>query len=187
MIPPDCRVIGEFERNTASLKGKTGLRICQLGVYMGDTTMWLVSNLMGENSLLYDVDPWVEYEDFELGKVASAQIEYRERRQLLKWGDAGVCPYQMTSRQFFREHPRLTFDLVYVDANHRADAVLEDGVDAWRHLAHGGILAFDDYYWPEAPKEPTKAPKLAIDSFLAVYAGQYELLEKDVQVWLRKL
>ncbi len=39
------------------------------------------------------------------------------------------------------------FDVVYVDASHMAGDVLSDAVLAWKLLAPGGIMIFDDYAW----------------------------------------
>ena len=43
--------------------------------------------------------------------------------------------------------PDAAYDLVYVDANHEPEYVLEDAVFAFRKLRDGGYLIFDDYGW----------------------------------------
>jgi hypothetical protein len=53
-------------------------------------------------------------------------------------------------------------------------------------LKSGGLVAFDDYQWG-AHLPAFKSPKLGIDLFLDRHAGEYEILEQGLQVWLRKL
>jgi predicted O-methyltransferase YrrM len=79
-----------------------------------------------------------------------------------------------------------TFDFVYVDADHTAASALLDGELSWRDLKSGGLLAFDDYQWGQH-LPASKSPKLGIDLFLERHAGEYELLESGLQVWIRKL
>ena len=94
----------------------------------------------------------------------------------------------MTSAEFFSSEEAYAecYDFIYIDGDHRAAAVRDDAVAAWRHLPVGGLIAFDDYEWPEAPADPTQSPRLAIDAFLAVYADKIEVLEIGIQVWIKK-
>ena len=77
------------------------------------------------------------------------------------------------------------FDLVYVDGGHTSAEVLSDTVMVWTMVRNRGIVIFDDYEWSVLPEELDR-PKLAIDSFLAVHAGQYRLLHKGYQVIIEK-
>ena len=56
---------------------------------------------------------------------------------------------------------------------------------SFRLLKPGGILIFDDYLWRNYP-QPQLNPALGIDSFLAGFAGRYQLLHKDYQVAIEK-
>jgi hypothetical protein len=57
---------------------------------------------------------------------------------------------------------------------------------AWGMLKSGGVMLFDDYEWNKYP-ELVRNPKLGIDAFLGVYAGQYELMFKGYQLAVKKL
>jgi predicted O-methyltransferase YrrM len=96
----------------------------------------------------------------------------------------------MTSDRFFDSYANMLdrnqFDFIYIDGDHTADQVWKDGAKGWKYLKQGGILAFDDYEW-DAGKGPQHNPKQGIDTFLEVHDGEYELLAKNWQVWLRKL
>jgi predicted O-methyltransferase YrrM len=79
------------------------------------------------------------------------------------------------------------FDLVFVDGSHLALDVLVDAALSWQLLAAGGFLVFDDYEWTGVGDDPLLRPGAAIDAFLELLDGRYELLRKDVQVAVRKV
>lgn len=78
------------------------------------------------------------------------------------------------------------YQLVYVDGSHEARDVLTDMVLAWGMLERGGVMVCDDYGWDRYP-EPHRNPRLAIDSFLACFTGQYKLLHCGYQVILERI
>ena len=79
-------------------------------------------------------------------------------------------------------------DAVYVDADHQAKEALSQAVMVWPLLAPGGILIWDDYLWNHKESNTTKLPpKPGIDAFLALWAGEYEVLHHGYQVIIRKL
>ena len=189
MIPVNHRVTPYFERHLLPLAGQPSLRFCQIGVYMGDTTLWLMDNVLtAASSRLDDVDPWTEYADFAPGLVSQAEAEYHDRLASRGWGPAqGLFTHKMKSSDFFSVRTSVgAFDFVYIDGDHRAPAVMSDAVMAWDRLHPGGILAFDDYVWPEAPGMTVRSPELAIDAFLSIYQDELVVLDSGIQVWVQK-
>ena len=81
---------------------------------------------------------------------------------------------------------RRSFDLVYVDGSHHALDVLTDAAHAWRLLAPGGIVIFDDYTWQWPGSDPLLRTGPAIDAFLDVVSDSAEPLFKERQVAVRK-
>ena len=82
--------------------------------------------------------------------------------------------------------PAEGFDFIYVDGSHAALDVIRDAAGAWKLLKAGGILVFDDYGNTTLPVLSGLAVKPAIDAFLGITDGQYDLLFKDWQVAIRK-
>jgi predicted O-methyltransferase YrrM len=78
------------------------------------------------------------------------------------------------------------FDLIYVDGSHVALDVIVDAALAWRLLANGGFIVFDDYDWSALGDDRLLRPGPAVDSFLSLVDGRYELVSKDVQLIVRK-
>src|SRR5215471_16567432 len=78
------------------------------------------------------------------------------------------------------------FDLVFVDGSHYADDVMVDAVLAWALLRHGGILIFDDYLWMYSRYDTKKNPCRAINLFLRLMRGEYQILHAGYQLMIRK-
>lgn len=156
-------------------------RFLQVGAFVGHASEWLLSRF--PTATLFDVDTWQgsaegEHERFDWADVEAA---YDERVAPFA-GRVVKCP--MTSDRFFANVATGPFDFVYVDGSHEAGQVLKDAVNAIEVMAPGGVLAFDDYTW--GLRLPTwQRPHDAINSFLDLYRGRYEVLERGLQVWLR--
>lgn len=158
-------------------------RSLQLGVWTGDASVWLMENTF---TTLIDVDNFQgsdEHNSFDMERVMS---EYK----------ANMAPYQHRSQcivddttvvlgQLFDAGQE--FDFIYIDADHHAAAVLEDAVRAWPLLAPGGLLCFDDLTWKAPSRNAFDAPGLGITCFVQVYANQLEVVERNSQMWVRKL
>ena len=173
-----------FENHLRPLAGKPNLRFLQIGVYTGDASIWLCENILtDETSWLYDVDTWSgsdekEHDHIDFDKVLEY---YKERISALK----STAWLRMTSDEYFRDNKVFKFDFIYIDGDHTAEQVAKDAENAWKVLKPGGILAFDDYLWGQ-DLPPHLTPRPAIDAFLEDPAGDYELLSRDYQVWIRK-
>jgi predicted O-methyltransferase YrrM len=161
-----------WEGLVADLRGRPGLRMLEIGSYEGRTTIWFLDNVLtAPDASIICVDPFLD-----------ASYELRFDHNLHRSGlGAKVTKLKGFSEAVLPELPRGSFDLVYVDGNHRAPNVLMDAVLSWRTLKPGGTMIFDDYGWgPEQP--PHLRPQMAIDLFLETFEGEYELLLKDYQV-----
>lgn len=77
------------------------------------------------------------------------------------------------------------FDLIYVDGDHHADAVLADGMMAFRLLREGGILVFDDFLW-RGFDHAQDNPCAAISAFVGLKAEDVDVLHVGNQVFLQK-
>lgn len=155
------------------LKGKpaTGL---ELGSFEGRSAIWFLQNILDHpEARLTCVDGWWSKETYTrfLSNIMQADVLMR-------------CEYRRGDTHAMLRGMRGSYDFVYIDADHKAHAVMQDGCMAWRNIRQGGIIIFDDYEWTDGKNIP---PKIGIDGFLAAYAGQYELLHKGWQVIIRKL
>lgn len=177
-----------FEKHLLPFVGQEGLHFLQLGVYTGDATEFLCNNILtGKNSWLHDVDTW-EGSDEEVHKSIDFKEVIKIYRKRLN-NNAPVVPFAETTTSYLLDTARArfyTYDFIYIDADHTTVGVLLDAELSWPLLKSGGIMAFDDYNWGNALPLHLR-PKPGIDLFLLRHEGEYELLEKNEQVWIKKL
>jgi len=169
--------------------GKDNLKFMEIGALEGRTSTWLLDNVLtGKDCYLtcVDIDPTdnlkhnLNYHKDKARIVESFSSEWLYEELV---GGGG------------------TYDFVYVDGDHNASGVLEDAVLAWRALKVGGVMFLDDYEmeirdpwfylmheeFKDNPRLNFIHPHVAIDAFISIYRGQYELLFKNYLVGIRKL
>jgi predicted O-methyltransferase YrrM len=71
------------------------------------------------------------------------------------------------------------YDVILIDAGHKAKDVLSDMIYAWPLLREGGVMILDDYTW--VPRHGVSdfqlhAPKLGIDAFVNCFADELTIL-----------
>jgi predicted O-methyltransferase YrrM len=172
-----------FEKYLIPLAGVDNLHFLQLGAYTGDASVWMLENI--KPLMLTDVDTW-EGSDEEVHKkmnFSKVEIAYDEKVK----GRTNKEKCTTFDYLFKYSIPGfIEYEFIYVDADHTAASVLLDAELSWPLLKSGGLLAFDDYQWGQH-LPASKSPKLGIDLFLERHAGEYEILEQGLQVWIRKL
>lgn len=168
-------------------------RCLEIGAFEGQSTYYLAKNYCnGQGSIIDSIDTWigsVEHKPEEITNLYD-RFTYNLADEI---NSGRVTPHQGYSQnillKFLQEVKsglREKYDFIYVDASHIARDVLMDAILSWDMLKNGGFMYFDDYQWNHF-KIPTLAPKLAIDSFLNVYRGAYNIKHKGYQVHIEKI
>jgi len=180
-----------FEKHLLPLAGIYNLKFLQLGAFTGDASLWLLENILtGDDSLLIDVDTWKgsqeklhETMDFdEVYDVYLNKIQEYENRVLVR----KETTFEFLTHSYCCECVSYIYDFIYIDADHTTVGALLDAEMSWSLLTTDGIMAFDDYTWGHESGDPRLAPQVGIDLFLHRHQGEYELLAKNTQVWIRK-
>jgi hypothetical protein len=175
-------------RHLRHLQGQPGVRMLEIGVFEGRSTVWLLQNLLtGPEARLDCIETFAGGSEHQAQGIDMELVERRFDANVRRArGKTRVTKLRGTSRQMLRTLDVEAYDAVYVDGSHQAPDVLEDAVLAFPCLKRGGILIFDDYGWQwEWPE--LWSPRLGIDAFLYVYRERLELLHKEYQVLVRKL
>jgi predicted O-methyltransferase YrrM len=149
------------------------VQMLEVGSHEGRSAIWWTQNILQHpKSRLACVDPWANKEALRrfVKNVTKAGLGLKIRGFNVKIADAKVAPNH--------------YDLIYLDGDHQSHEVFGDLLICWRALKKNSVLVMDDYGWTN-PK--VLGPKLAIDGFLASFAGQYRLLHKGYQVIIKKI
>jgi hypothetical protein len=178
-----------FEQIKKYFYSRMDLAFLEIGVCEGKTTVWLLDNVLtGSKSKIWCIDPYItENGRYNLYLHESKVILHRDTSEKILSG-------MLLSHRCF-------FDFIYVDGDHNASVVLQDLILSWRLLKVKGIMLIDDYEmettdpwfykshreFNECPKLKFTHPRIAIDAFLNIYRGQYEMIIDGYQIGVKKL
>jgi predicted O-methyltransferase YrrM len=99
-------------------------------------------------SEIHCIDPFIDYTDYDeyQGKQGT-NLDTFLKNVLASGKSQQITLHRGFSHTEISRFPDEYFDVIYVDGNHRANYVLEDGVLSFRKLKKGGRMVFDDYDW----------------------------------------
>lgn len=165
--------------------------VLEIGCYEGRATVWLCENVLSQPGSTYEVVDTFggslsesgmihDKEQLEQGALA---IEENFRHNIQFFPDIEFTVHKGLSQKILPQLEKKEYDLIYIDASHRADDTLVDAYFAHKLLKPGGILIFDDFGWKD-PKDlsPINSPELGIRMFYQLYQSEYELLFEGYQV-----
>ena len=161
------------------------IKYLEIGTFYGANVISVADSYgLHNDSKLYCIDPWEDYEDYPEYK---GQQENTYSQFLSNLNNCGVTDKVNIIRGYSNnEIPKFEdsfFDIIYIDGNHEPEYVLEDAVLAFRKLKDGGMLIFDDYGWggPDLTQK-------GIDSFLNAYRKRRVYLgEINSQIFIKKI
>ena len=166
-----------WTRQLAHLKGKPGLSYLEVGVFEGQSLVWIFENILTDPS---STGTGIDLFDME-------GLEQRFRENLKRAGiDKRVTTLKGFSNDALRGLKPNTFDIIYIDASHTAANALRDGILSWDLLKEGGILIFDDYsLTPRFP--PDLRPGTVINSLITAFHKEAQVLHRGWQMFLKKV
>jgi hypothetical protein len=171
-------ICGALERRKA--------QILEVGSFEGLSAAYVLWRL--PDARITCVDTFEGSAEHEGSDTVPAELERIFDENVALVDAARVCklvgPSAIVLPKLVAERER--FDLIYLDGSHLGLDVLVDAALSWQLLAPKGFLVFDDYLWAELGADPLLCPRPAIDAFLALINGKYELLFADRQVAVRK-
>jgi predicted O-methyltransferase YrrM len=169
--------------------------VMEIGCLEGRSTVWLLQHAFGASGegTLHCLDSWGLNPEYPFPGMDVYEARFDRNLALARSLNprCDVVKHKGLSRETMARliagGHAATFDFIYVDGSHRAQAVLTDLVLAFVLCRVGGVIACDDYLW--AQDYPLlHRPKLAIDSFVNCYADKVTVMEGPplYQVFLTK-
>jgi hypothetical protein len=161
------------------------LKFLQIGAYTGDASLWLLKNILINNSsILIDVDTWQGSEEGIHKKFDWSDVESTYDKKVSDY--TNIIKYKTTSTEYLSNCLE-RFDFIYIDGDHTADGVYSDAILSFPLLKDKGIMAFDDYLWHHESNNPILEPKNGIDKFLSEQKDSINTLHMGYQVWIEKV
>ena len=147
-----------FISNTSNIKN---LDLClEIGCFEGLTSNYICDNILSQNGKLICVDPLTEnYLNNNLSEsdIINNETIYKYfNNQYERFFNNTEHQINSNKLELIRTisidaFPKLIelyegqFDLIYIDGDHRADAVYIDAINSYTLCKIGGIIIFDDY------------------------------------------
>ena len=161
--------------------------VLEIGSYEGRSAVWILENMLTDPGTLICIDTWVGGEDHAGIDFAAVEDRFGSNIKNAKIGDQRI--YKIKGKSVDGLATCLTgkyqFDFIYIDGSHVARDVLTDACMAWPMLRRGGIMVFDDYMWGDA-RDILHRPKLAIDTFVNLFAEELQVLSGGPQLAVSK-
>lgn len=154
----------------------------EVGAFEGLTTCYICDNLLAPGGRVIVIDPLPDdHNSLPFGED-NKLFEGQYDRFIRNTKGRPVELIRKESRQVYKDKNfnEYRFDFIYIDGDHREDAVYYDGVGCFRVLRKGGFMLFDDYEWRAETKR-------GIDKFLRDYDRYLEVVQKGYQVMIKKL
>lgn len=159
------------------------IKTLEIGSWEGMSTLYILSTLPRAKHT--SVDTWAGADEHQ-GDELLNRIENHFDRNTIKYKDR-LTKFKGTSFNFFNSViGSENFDLIYIDGSHHTDDVLIDAIKGFEQLKIGGLMIFDDYFW-KYYKNAIDNPAGAVNIFLSLKLGCYEILAVYGQLILRKL
>ena len=153
---------------------ETPRRWLELGSYEGRSAAWTLEHAIREGDELVCVDAF--FND-EVERRFDANVGSRVTKCKLRHDEYLLAEIGRGGR----------YNVIYVDGDHDAPAVLSDAVLAWKLLGRGGVMIFDDYHWQGGWRKPGAVdPCHAIDGFLRSHATRMRVLHHGYQVLIER-
>ncbi len=168
--------IPHWSRILADYKNKPDVHYLEVGVYEGRALLWMLENVLTQSTAdatVIDIFP----DDLE--------ERFLKNLELSGFSDK-VTVIKGSSQIELRNLAPSTFDIIYIDGDHSAPAVLTDAVLSWLLLKEGGVLIFDDYKYKLRERTPEERPLISIDAFTGCFREYVDSIYADKQYIIRK-
>jgi predicted O-methyltransferase YrrM len=170
--------IPTWEKVLGALKGKPDIHYLEIGVNEGRSAIWVLENILTHpTAKLTGIDLFPEGTDFKEKYFNNLKLSGYAQKATTITGFSQIK---------LRTLPLNSFDIIYVDGDHRAAGVLADAVLSWDLLKPGGFLIFDDYLWFDKNLPEELRPQIAIDSFITANRNSLEVIHRGYQMIVKK-
>ena len=160
----------------------------EIGCFEGASVFYMFQNVLTHSDAHVTViDPFEDSED-NIGMFSGKAMD-KFTNNLEKHLD-NITIIKGYSNVELQKLEKEFYDLIYIDGDHTSYAALVDGILSFPLLRKGGMMIFDDYPWIGNPADDlhhSNNPYTGINYFLKMFEGQYELVDKNWQVTIRKL
>lgn len=115
-------------------------RFLEIGTFEGQSACWMLENILTHPDAYYI---GIECHADRYQKTMDNLLQYPDTKRAVFCGMSDTVLQQL-------ERSLTRFNAIYVDGDHREEAAYVDSVGAWKLLAPGGVILFDDFTLKES-------------------------------------
>ena len=170
----------------AELISPAPIRILEIGSWQGGSTLWLLDHVIApRGGSITCVDTWAGSSEHTFLAPLGISLEALFDANVARSGHGHlVHKCKGRSQDVLPTLTPSSFDLIYIDGAHEAQAVIQDAIHAHRLLAPGGFLLFDDLAYSFA--DPDQNTAVATDFFCRTFAADYRECHRGAQLLLQR-
>lgn len=169
--------------------------VLEIGCFEGRATVFLLENYLKEGTNYTVVDTFGGTLEEDGMKVVGEKL--RESDFIYDNFSHNISHFPEINFTIHRDYsqyrlPKLEkegkrYDVIYIDASHRADDTFVDAYYAHKMLKPGGLIIFDDFGWKD-PNRPhiADSPELGIRMFNTMYDREYNVIGGGYQVVVQR-
>ena len=154
----------------------------EIGSYEGRSAIFFMKYFNKIN--LICVDTWFGSDEQDDIKIDYKKIENNFDYNIKRYKN-NITKYKGTSDDFFKLNINKNFDFVFIDGNHKYEAVLSDAQSAFKLLNKGGFILFDDFNW-FGYQNIKLNPVYAMNSFIKNHEKNIEIIFACSQLLIKK-
>jgi len=178
--------------------------ILEIGTFEGQSTCWLLRNLLTDTGSLTCVDPFPDQQIRDPSEpFASRQINpfknisYSTETKVLDRFNSNISQVKKPQQNvnLFQEvsytalskliADKKHFGFIYIDGCHWAQSALTDACMCFGLLEPNGFMLFDDYLLQNRPNVYHRS-KIAVDAFVNIFQPDLEIHKIGLQVLVKK-
>jgi predicted O-methyltransferase YrrM len=147
------KTFDEFSKLVEPFKGRP-ITYVEIGVWKGDSAAWMCENILTHDMARgFGFDPYPEDAKHSLNETLAIHYDTKKRlsQYLMPIGILRFDLHMIDSVSGLNNFRTLScsdkrmIDLLYIDGDHTAGAVVQDWCAAWPWLVPGSVVIFDDY------------------------------------------
>lgn len=183
-----------FSHNIPSLKKNLNefvdkpIFFMEIGSFQGRSALWFLENILThQESRLICIEPFTGNIENSPSVVENMGEIFKNNVLMSPYGEKVALIDKPSKEALMMPALRgLQFDVIYVDGDHRAAAVMADAVLAFDLLKSGGIMIFDDFMGGGDKMMTPEQPHIGVLGFTNAYAPYIDIIHQEYQLMFKK-
>jgi glycosyltransferase involved in cell wall biosynthesis/Tfp pilus assembly protein PilF len=169
----------------------TGLNVLEVNSGEGESTCWLIDNILTDDSARMTCINTFEAEAAHPVMFAGGTLKVLDNLFKLNTTKTGhlekINIIAGKPQDKLRLLPSSAFHLVYVGGPKPASDILESALLIWGLVKVGGMLIFDHYGFSFDPGVNEDSPSVAINAFRRIFNKKIKIIHEGYQILLEKI